>query len=106
MSRHSLPGHSPGLTIVVGWDQPLTTFFAQVTREDAAGDDVNDPVVLWLGGSPNEIEQPEDMSGPLAPYAILTEDVIASLNADRAANAGRGPTALQREMLARFGRMP
>src|SRR5208283_4453511 len=35
------------LTVVVGWDNPLQTYFAQVSRDDAAEDE--DPLVLWLG---------------------------------------------------------
>ena len=31
-SRRSIPAHAPDLTVVVGWDNPLSTFFAQVER--------------------------------------------------------------------------
>ena len=30
MSRYHIPAQDPGLTVIVGWDNPLTTFFAQV----------------------------------------------------------------------------
>ena len=31
-SRRSIPARAPDLTVVVGWDNPLSTFFAQVER--------------------------------------------------------------------------
>jgi hypothetical protein len=37
MSRNTIPARLPGLTVVVGWDNPMGTFFAQVEREQ--GDD-------------------------------------------------------------------
>ena len=30
MSRYSVPTQHPGLTVIVGWDNPLATFFVQV----------------------------------------------------------------------------
>jgi hypothetical protein len=30
MSRYSIPAQDPDLTVIVGWDNPLVTFFAQV----------------------------------------------------------------------------
>jgi len=35
MSRYSIPALQPGLTVTVGWDNPLTTFFAQVVRRES-----------------------------------------------------------------------
>jgi hypothetical protein len=41
MSRYCIPSQRPGLTVVVGWDNPLRTLFAQVfnplIEEDADG---------------------------------------------------------------------
>ena len=91
------------MRIVVGWDNPMMTFFAQVERIQTA-DDPRDPILLWLGASPGEVARPEDLAEPLAPYAELTAEHIAQLRADRAAAADRAPTALQRAMLARMGR--
>ncbi len=52
--------------------------------------------MLWLGGRHREVLCPEDMLGLLAPYADLTATHIEQLRADRAGDADRGPTALQR----------
>lgn len=92
MSRHEIPAKQPGLTVVVGWDNPMTTFFAQV-EDESAGDDA-DPIVLWLGGSRREVLRPEDLVLPLAPFADLTGAHLDQLRADRAGDADRGPTAL------------
>jgi hypothetical protein len=39
MSRHSIPARSLGYSVVVGWDNPLMTFFAQVEEENPADED-------------------------------------------------------------------
>jgi hypothetical protein len=35
MSRYSIPAQQPGLTVIVGWDNPLATFFAQIVRRES-----------------------------------------------------------------------
>jgi len=97
MSRHTIPSLVHGLIVVVGWDNPLHTYFAQVTRDDAAEDE--DPLVLWLGAEPNQVLYPQDLIAPLAPYAILADDTIAQLRTDRAACLDRSPSVLQRACL-------
>ncbi|MHB0671733.1 hypothetical protein [Roseomonas mucosa] len=82
MSRHDIPARQPGLTIAIGWDRPMDTFFAQVLR-DAAGDDAEDTVLLWLGGEPGAVSDPAHMIVPRAPYAGLTQAHLAQLRADR-----------------------
>lgn len=94
MSRHDIPALQPGLTVTVGWDNPLQTFFAQVSRNNATDDEHS--VLLWVGAERLAVLYPQDLIIPLAPYAILTDNMIDQLRADRAANLGRGPTALQR----------
>ena len=74
MSRHTVPCLYSGFTVVVGWDNPLSTFFAQVSRDDAGEDD--DPLVLWLGTEPHQIIFPRDLIAPLAPYATIADATI------------------------------
>lgn len=103
-SRNEIPARESGLCVVVGWDNPVMSFFAQVERIQTAADP-RDPILLWLGASPGDGARPaEDLAGPLAPYAELTAEHIAQLRADRVADADRAPTALQHAMLARMGR--
>jgi hypothetical protein len=88
---------SSRFTISVGWDNPLGTFFAQVSRVQT-DDDLRDPVILWLGTEQGEIQRAEDLVAALTPYAELTEAHLRQLRADRIADADR-PTVLQRAML-------
>lgn len=102
-SRRSIPARAPGLTVVVGWDNPLSTFFAQVERIQN-DDDPRDPILLWIGGESGEVAQAEELAGPLAPYAELTAELVEQLRAARAADADRGPSVLQRTARSIFGR--
>lgn len=65
-SRNIIPAHQPGLTVVVGWDNPLGTFFAQVDRQQD-NDDPRDPTLLWVGCAPGEILRGDELIAPLAP---------------------------------------
>lgn len=95
-SRRYIQPNLPGLTVVVGWDNPLSTFFAQVNRVQDE-DDARDPVLLWIGTSEGEVPLAEELVAPLAPFAELTPEAVEQLRADRAADADRAP--LQRMML-------
>jgi hypothetical protein len=97
MSRHTLLARDDCFTVVVGWDGPLQTFFAQACRDIGQDDD---DVLLWLGGTPDEVQDPEDLLEPLRPYAILPDDTIQQLRADRAAGAADSLTPTQRANLA------
>jgi hypothetical protein len=97
MSRHTIPAKTPGLTVAVGWDNPLQTYFAQVSRDDVGEDE--DPVIIWLGGEPREVCSPGNLAEPLAPYAIISDAMIDQLRADRAACLDRAPTPLQQHAL-------
>ncbi len=101
-SRRTIPARYLAITVVVGWDNPMQTFFAQVDRAEG-NDDPDDPPLLWVGTRDSEIRRAEDLVRPLAPYADLTDAHLAQLRADRAADADHRPTPLQRQML-RLGR--
>lgn len=102
MSRHEIPARDQTLSVVAGWDNPLQTFFAQVARPERADDeDEDDPMLLWVGTEPREVITVEDLARHLAPFAELTAEAVEQLRADRAADADRGPTPLQRMMLER-----
>lgn len=93
-SRRTIEPHQPGLVVIVGWDNPMATYFAQVLPAD---DDIDDEdLVLWLGTRAGEIARPEDLVEPLMPYAHLSPAMIEQLNADRVEDVDRGPTPLQR----------
>ena len=79
MSRFAIPGKHPELSVAVGWDEPLQTFFAQVERP---GSD-SDALVLWLGTRYHEHTRPETMAAALSPYADLEPLIVERLNVDR-----------------------
>jgi hypothetical protein len=50
MSRYSIPTQDPRLTVIVGWDNPLATFFSQVF--DPSIEDDDEAELLWIGTAP------------------------------------------------------
>lgn len=55
MSRYvwtkKFEGEAGEKEIVIGWDRPMGTFFAQIARLDLPEDSEEERIVLWLGGS-------------------------------------------------------
>ena len=101
MSRHEIPARDQSLSVAVGWDNPLQTFFAQVSRaERGHEDDDEDHMVLWVGTEPREVITVEDLGRHLAPFADLPAEIAEQLRADRAAKLGQAPTATQQEILS------
>ena len=84
----------------MGWDNPLSTFFAEVFR--VRGE--RRTSVLWLGSVPRQVRQPEELVKPLAPFADLDTVTLGCLRRDAAEACGRGPTPLQRSALDVFSR--
>ena len=50
MNRYSIPALHLGLTVIVGWDNPLVTFFAQVF--DPLIEEDEEACLLWIGTVP------------------------------------------------------
>jgi hypothetical protein len=86
MSRHSIPAFDQRYSIVVGWDWPMRTYFAQVLDTDAI--EREDRIRVWIGASFDEIQAPEELRLPVAAYGTLTDDIIAHLHADRDGTSG------------------
>ncbi|RUL86972.1 hypothetical protein [Tautonia sociabilis] len=80
MSRYKFKGRDPRHTIVIGWDNPLETFFAQVWDGEPADDD---GVELWVGCEIGEIEDVEELVEIVAPYAEIPAEVVAKLVEDQ-----------------------
>ncbi len=82
MSRYTIPPFNPDFEIVIGWDRPLRSFFAQVMDTRLApGDDGY--MRLWIGGTFDEIQNPEELRGPISAYTDITDEMLAMLRADR-----------------------
>jgi hypothetical protein len=97
MSRYTIAALDPALTAVIGWDGALNTHFAIVI--DDRIDEEDEYVRLYLGTQYAEIPRAEDLVAPLAPYAVVTDDHIARLRADRAGDHDRGPSPPMRQLL-------
>jgi hypothetical protein len=88
MSRHEIPARKKARKVIVGWHQPLQTYFVQVIdrRWEAAGDD-NRRVLLWVGKRSNELCDVDQLVRKLAKFADLTPEVRSALCGDK--DAGR-----------------
>ena len=96
MSRYEIVNKS--LTLAVGWDKGLQTFFARLTDDDMpAGEEE----LLWVGTSPKELRTVTALQAALEPYWTLDEETATDLCRDR---DSQGPlTPLQRSVLHLLG---
>jgi hypothetical protein len=89
MSRYELkprPGNGV-IKVVIGWDRPLQTFFAQVfTPTDEEPEEGE--ATIWLGTEPGELSRPEAAIRVVDAYAEIPEDLADTLMADRDASIG------------------
>lgn len=106
MSRHELaplPG-AHGITRgVIGWDRPLQTFFAQLFRTDAEGEEVNH---LLRGSYPGELGSAAQAIALVAHACIVPAELGVHLETERLASLGTFDTGYQADMKARFVRRP
>lgn len=79
MSRYTIAGKKPFYKVVVGWDNPLETFFAIVydTREE-------DPcaehrIVIWEGTELRQILSVDALVDLLRPYAEMPQETASKL---------------------------
>ncbi|RIA46193.1 hypothetical protein DFR49_0726 [Hephaestia caeni] len=101
MSRYELDPLSEAvadhgaLSIAIGWDAPLNTYFAMVLRD---GDDVDDEHrdLLWIGTRYGEIADPDAAIEALRPYAVIRNGLAAELTADRLQEGSRPRSPLIR----------
>jgi hypothetical protein len=91
MSRYPFPAQDPCFTVVVGWDNPLATFFAQVF--DPSIDDDDEVYVLWIGAAPQAIPSVAALQAQLVGWATIPAAIAAQLTCDQ--QAATPPTPLQ-----------
>ena len=106
MSRHSIPSKDPNHTVVVGWDPPLQTFFAQVrfVEVELADDDEAEPEYFLDEG--NTFQQHpilDNLLHLLAPFADVPDTTKLQLANDKATSTK--PSALQVEMVKFLSRV-
>jgi hypothetical protein len=90
MSRYLIPAIQTEHRIVVGWDSPLASFFAEVTdlnleaaieRGECSEEEV-DATILWVGTTLGELPTLEHLQAAIAPFAILSTDIVEQLQSD------------------------
>lgn len=79
MSRHEIVAGD--IEVVVGWDPPLNTFFAQAWDRTKDEDDPN-AELLWIGCGYREIADLDLIGKAVAPWVQLPDDVIRALYAE------------------------
>lgn len=105
MSRHIIPnapGSPDSRKTVVGWDAPLSTFYASATEwvPDAGDDEYGDDFEVWaVGETPCELPQIAHLVAALAEHdATLPQHIAEALVQDKGAEgerlAGRPGTGL------------
>ena len=98
MSRYSISPQHPGLTVIVGWDNPLQTLFAQVC--DPSCKDEEDAYLLWIGTAPGAIATVAALQAQLTGWATIPPAILDCLTRDQ--HAATPPTPLQQWALQRF----
>lgn len=88
------------LTVIVGWDNPLQTFFAQVWKGEPESAAINHPFpgigphpLLWLGTTRDDVPTVKDLAAGLKPHAEIPPDIVGRLREDFANR--RPPTTAQ-----------
>jgi hypothetical protein len=79
MSRYWIQARQPRYEIVIGWDKPLHTFFAQVWDEKSISEDPE----LWVGVAFGQMPTCEHLEQILKPYADIPEDICIQLTKDK-----------------------
>lgn len=83
MSRHEISAFDTSHKIIVGWDDPVCTFFIQVIdrKKEHAGSD--DKFVYWVGTGRGQIDNIDELARHALPYAELTPKIRRTLYRDK-----------------------
>jgi hypothetical protein len=84
------------MTVTVGWDPPLQTFFGQVMRPPTSADE-DDVIVAWVGTHRQEIPTVAQLCMHLSPYTDIPVATQARLAQDQVESLP--PTALQARLV-------
>jgi hypothetical protein len=95
MSRYRIPPDDPRYEVIIGWDDPLETYFATVF--DTTVDEDDAACVLWVGGALRALPTVAALQDCLQAYATIPPEVVAQLRKDHANTRPR--SALQERML-------
>ena len=98
MSRYNISLQQPGLTVIVGWDNPLQTLFAQVC--DPSREDEGDAYLLWIGTAPGAISTVAALQAQLSGWATIPPAILDRLIREQ--QTATPPTPLQQWVLRLF----
>lgn len=99
MSRRkiqALDAHTAmNLTVIVGWDNPLQTFFATVEKPstDDPDEEDEDLILFNIGMRPHQVATPQALADYLKEWATITPDILEKLALDK--SSSDQPTNLQ-----------
>lgn len=91
MSRYEISAVQPGFKVVVGWDNPMQTFFATVHKRRRT------TPLRWVGQTPSECLDLHQLAEAVAPWASIPVQIGAALEAER--DTAPAPTLLQATIL-------
>lgn len=100
MSRHTFVGPA-GVSVAIGWDRPLETFYVQVSRPDPEDPSERDTFV-WKGLAPGELPTAAAAIAIATPHAALPTDLGATLETDRLKTLGLSDGEYQAEVKRRL----
>jgi hypothetical protein len=92
MSRYAFQGNEPHYTILLGWDRPLETFYAQVW--DNRTSSVHP--VLWAGYERSHVTSVPALAEMLRPYGDIPADIRLCLEVDLVQHLTRSGTTSRR----------
>jgi hypothetical protein len=92
MSRYEYFGKEGCWRIVVGWDNPLETFLAQVWEQyvDKRSGEEHEELELWVGSERREVCDLEELEELVEPYGPIPDQIRDDLEED---HARRRPSA-------------
>lgn len=97
-------------TIIVGWDDPLHTYFAQVwngdpeSEETTHNQEVDEPEpVLWTGTSSDEVPSLNALAASLATHGQIPSEILKGLRRDYVRSHGYDVEQLKDHEIDRIG---
>ncbi|AOH87104.1 hypothetical protein AWL63_23280 (plasmid) [Sphingomonas panacis] len=90
MSRHNLHPKAEiadVISVTIGWDRPLQTFFAQVFFRTEAEAEEGEPLI-WHGTAPGELPTAEAAIAIVAPFADIPTDLAERLTTEMRTTIG------------------
>jgi len=93
MSRYQIPAIHRNHEAFVGWDAPMTTFFAQVFDRNVK--DRDEQLLLWMGDDDRAIPTLQHLQDAIADFATIPTNIIEKLQADNDQPWAASPLQMQ-----------